>query len=88
MFCTVLKRAKLVEDVDAEVVDEGIIIIDAVQLEGHPIFAGQAIGRGIFVVVEQSACVQTLYHLYRMSNWSFGRCNLTQGCFPGLLQHL
>ena len=27
-------------------------------------------------------------YLYCMSNWSYGRCNLTQGCFPGLLQHL
>jgi hypothetical protein len=29
-----------------------------------------------------------LLYLYRVSNWSYGRYNLTQGCFPGLLQHL
>ncbi len=38
----VLKRAELVEDVGAEVVDEGFIIIGAVQ--GHPIITGEAIG--------------------------------------------
>jgi hypothetical protein len=27
-------------------------------------------------------------YLYRMSNWSYGRYNLTQKYFPGLLQHL
>ncbi len=56
----VLKRAELVEDVDAEVVDEGISIIGAIQ--GHPI-TGEAIGGGSFVVVEQSACVQILYQV-------------------------
>ncbi len=56
----VLKRAELVEDVDAEVVDEGIIIIGAVQ--GHPV-TDEAIGLGIFVVVEQSACIPTLYQI-------------------------
>ncbi len=56
-----LKRAaELVEDVDAEVVDEGISIIGAVQ--GHPI-TGEAIGGGSFVVVEQTACVQILYQI-------------------------
>ncbi len=57
----ILKRAELVEDVDVEVVDEGIIIIGLVQ--GQPIVTGEAIGLGIFVVVEQSACVQTLYQI-------------------------
>jgi hypothetical protein len=57
----VLKRAELVEDVDADVVDEGINIIGSVQ--GQPIFTGEAIGLGIFVIVEQSACVQTLYQI-------------------------
>ncbi len=47
----VLKRAELVEDVDAEVVDEGIIIIGSIQW--HPI-TGDSVGGGIFVVVEQS----------------------------------
>ncbi len=56
----VLKRAKLVEDVDAVVVDERIIIIGSVQ--GQPI-TSEAIGCGIFVVVEQFACVQTLYQI-------------------------
>jgi hypothetical protein len=56
----VLKRAELVEDLDAEVVDEGIIIIGSVQW--HPI-TGDPIGGGIFVVVEQSACVQTLHRI-------------------------
>ncbi len=63
----VLNRAELVEEVDAEVVDLGIIIISEVQ--GHPIFTGQAIGLGIFVVVlEQSACVQTLYQIGNAKN--------------------
>ncbi len=62
----VLKRAELVEEVDAEVVDEGIIIIGAVQ--GHPIITGEAIDRGIFVVVEQSACKQTLYQTGNAEN--------------------
>jgi hypothetical protein len=57
----VLKRAELVEDVDADVVDEGIIITGSVQ--GQPIITSEAIGLGIFVVVEQSACVQTLYQI-------------------------
>jgi hypothetical protein len=55
----VLKRAELVEDVDAEVVDEGIIICS---VQWHPI-TGDSIGDGIFVVVEQSACVQTLHQI-------------------------
>jgi hypothetical protein len=36
-----------------------VLIIISTAVQGHPIFTGQAIGRGIFVVVEQSACVQT-----------------------------
>ncbi len=62
----VLKPAELVEEVDAEVVDEGIIVIGAVQ--GHPIITSQAIALGIFVVVEQSACVQTLYQIGNAEN--------------------
>jgi ABC-type Mn2+/Zn2+ transport system permease subunit len=57
----VLKRAELVGDVDGDVVDEGITITWSVQ--GQLIITGEAIGFGIFVVVEQSACVQTLYQI-------------------------
>ncbi len=56
----ILKRAELVEDVDAEVVDEGISIIGLIQW--HPI-TGDSVDGGIFVVVEQAACVQTLHQI-------------------------
>ncbi len=55
-----LYSAELVEDVDAEFVDEGIIIIVSVQW--HRI-TGDSMGGGIFVAVEQSACVQTFYQI-------------------------
>ena len=53
----VLIRAELVEDVDAQFVDEGIIIFVLVQW--HP-FTADSIGGGIFVVVEQSACTYVM----------------------------
>ncbi len=49
----VLKRAELVEDVDADVADEGIIVTGYVH--GQPSTL-EVIGLGIFVEVEQSAC--------------------------------
>ncbi len=56
----VLKRAELVEDVDAELVDEGIIVNVSEQWLR---ITGDSIGGGIFVVVQQSACVQTLHEI-------------------------
>ncbi len=52
----VLKHAELVEDIDAELVDEGIIVF---VLEQWHHITGDSIGGGIFVVVEHCACVQT-----------------------------
>jgi hypothetical protein len=52
----VLKHAELVKDVDAELVDEGIFVF---VLEQWHRITGDSIGGGIFVVVENCACVQT-----------------------------
>ncbi len=52
----VLKHAEPVEDVDAELVDEGIIVF---VLEQWNRIMGDSIGGGIFVVVELCACIQT-----------------------------
>ncbi len=49
----VLKHAELVEEVDAELVDVGIIVF----VLGHRI-TNDSIGDGIFVVAEHNACVQ------------------------------
>ena len=56
----VLKRAELVEDVDADVGHEGIIITEYVH--GQPMTL-EVVGLGIFVEVEQTACVPTLYQM-------------------------
>jgi hypothetical protein len=52
----VLKHAELVEDVDAELVDEGIVVF---VLEQWHHITGDSIGGGIFFVVQHCACVQT-----------------------------
>jgi hypothetical protein len=52
----VLKQAELVEDVNAELVDEKIIVF---VLEQWHHITGDSIGGGIFVVVEHCACIKT-----------------------------
>ncbi len=55
----VLKRRELVKDLDAQFVDEGIIIIFLVHETDLMISPADSIGGGMVVVVEQSACAHT-----------------------------